>query len=615
MATASPLVLLHLSDLHFTGPETKGHYWNSESTELDRPKHDRKGILGRLLDDLASLRAKPNLVVVSGDLLHKVDEGGIPLAQGFLKELAGSLGFEKHHERVVLVPGNHDVDWTHGRSYSSFDQIYKDFYGETHHGVIGQPGHLRADLFDYPELGVLVAGFNSCEALDVANQQGTIDGDQLAAMAEKLKTVTAPRLRIAVMHHHAEQPQGDRGRDVSVMADAVGVRAWLRNNGFSLVLHGHQHVDWQTTAEDDDWRLTVVAGGSLGVGTKGRIFKWRLPLCYQLLLIGSDREGLRLRREYSERYCRWDEAAHGGDTKNRALQKLRFGPLRGPSAPTRGDSRRFLPDFDRLLGSTEQSLCATVRRHRQKAETSRPIDIRALAKDLSDLLDRHPSNKRSRFSAEARRLLCRIVLDVPASTSPVAAPPIRLYSNAVESAPVSTYLFVAILVAQAQDVAEVGLHADKKYGVAGDDGLSAEVLAFAPTLDDAVHEFEKVLWERSPISQGEPYLPKCDCPLDECQQHRLLRDQLDKCNQRCCRYLLYADLKEKEEDGHRPYVVVDPENWTDWSSLASRVSEVSFIRFGGGDLAAATVDEDALVGALKKFFSKANGAAGNGATR
>jgi 3',5'-cyclic AMP phosphodiesterase CpdA len=157
-----PVTLLHLSDLHFAEPG-KGHYWNSEeSTEKDLAAHERKGLPGRLFDDPMLAKAKPEIVVVSGDLLDKAQESGVPLALEFLRDLATRLSLPP--ERFVLVPGNHDVSRSADIGYRYFDDIYQGFYGSTRPSLVGKPGHERVDLFDFPDFNITIAGFNSSDS-------------------------------------------------------------------------------------------------------------------------------------------------------------------------------------------------------------------------------------------------------------------------------------------------------------------------------------------------------------------------------------------------------------------------------------------------------------------
>ena len=160
------LVLLHLTDLHFGAPESAGHYWNSEATELRLAEHNRRGLLGSLLRDLRKERFEPDLVVVTGDLLDRGSEAGVPLAIAFLRALAEGLGLPV--TRVVIAPGNHDVLRTGEPEdrYALYDAIRSGLYGEARPPFPpGTPPHRRVDHFDYADLGVEVLAFNSCEEL------------------------------------------------------------------------------------------------------------------------------------------------------------------------------------------------------------------------------------------------------------------------------------------------------------------------------------------------------------------------------------------------------------------------------------------------------------------
>ena len=70
-------IIDHISDLHFCAAEARGHYWNTEATELAVLPHNRRGLLGSLLYDLRNENLAPDLVVVSGDLLDRGNETGV----------------------------------------------------------------------------------------------------------------------------------------------------------------------------------------------------------------------------------------------------------------------------------------------------------------------------------------------------------------------------------------------------------------------------------------------------------------------------------------------------------------------------------------------------------
>jgi predicted MPP superfamily phosphohydrolase len=610
------LAILHLSDLHFAAPANKGHYWNSESTEFDLPPQDRKGFLGRLMEDPMLKKVPPSFVVVSGDLLDKADPDGVDLAFDFLRRLADETKIPRKH--FVLVPGNHDVSRDPSGKYRYFDDVYARFYQGERPGLSGKAGHERAELFHYPEYGLTIAGFNSAEALPDANPHGSIGDVQRRTIEKQLAPIEESTVRIAVMHHHLEQPQYQVKRDVSVMNDPQTMKTWLRANHFSLVLHGHQHLDWQTTVEHDDWRLAVVAAGSAGVGSYGRK-EWELPLCCQLIVLFSPWEGLRLRREYSARERRWGEASPGADGKNRPRQQLRLGSIHRGAGASAQDSRRFLPAFDLVLSLAPESARGLLAPHREAAEKGRRIDLCALCDALSEILDLVSARQRRDLAEAAKKLLCRVVLDVPISLNPAALPPIRLFSDELEAVPVATYLYLAILVARAQGVATVDLELDPKFGLVGADGLSPGHIAAAPTLKDGIFEFEKVLWEAIGADKAESYKkhPECDSSPVECREHRMLGDQPDRCNQNCCGYRLYSELEGRSARKRRPFIAVDTprETWPAWSEVAASITSVSFLRLGGSGGSGRPPDESKVHHALKSFFEKADGTPGKRARR
>lgn len=318
-------VLLHVSDLHFCDPAAKGHYWNTEATELSVAPHNRRGFLGSLLYDLRLEKIKPDLVIVSGDLLDRGHASGVPLAIAFLRGLADGLGLPP--ERVVIVPGNHDVLREGDDRYCRYDEIRNGLYGQTKPAFSAQtPPHRRIEHQVFEQLGLEVVGFNSCEELDAAQQRdhGAIGiGQRDHAEAILMRNEGKNYFRIAVMHHHLESPEGTRRTDYSVMEDAGGMRRWLARNKFSLALHGHQHVDWQVAFDVDGWHLVVTAAASAGVSEYGRK-EWNLAIAYQLIDVENATRGRRIRREYNPQTMEWADAGRGED-----VQVLRFGATTG----------------------------------------------------------------------------------------------------------------------------------------------------------------------------------------------------------------------------------------------------------------------------------------------
>lgn len=98
------LTILHLSDPQFGIKHAFGaSYEDDEFATLQ----------GRLLDDLEHLKKEHgvdvDLVVVTGDVAEWGKRKEYVAAEGFLIALHEGLGLERH--RVLMVPGNHDVNW------------------------------------------------------------------------------------------------------------------------------------------------------------------------------------------------------------------------------------------------------------------------------------------------------------------------------------------------------------------------------------------------------------------------------------------------------------------------------------------------------------------------
>ncbi|MBN1605623.1 MAG: metallophosphoesterase [Polyangiaceae bacterium] len=236
-------ILLHLSDLHFGPAETKVHWWNSEATELKLPRRDRRGLLGSLVRDLEDQKLKPDVVVVSGDLLDQGSETGVRPAIAFLKGLAQRL--ELPPERFVLTPGNHDpVRGERRNRYARYDTIHQALFGKGSKGRkpfdSNTRPYQRVERVLYDELGLEILSFNSTVQLSKKNRHGSIGQAQLDYAATLLGEPNSEQLRIAVMHHHLRTPAGIVRKDAAKMDDAELTLEWLAQHGFALVLHGHQ---------------------------------------------------------------------------------------------------------------------------------------------------------------------------------------------------------------------------------------------------------------------------------------------------------------------------------------------------------------------------------------
>jgi 3',5'-cyclic AMP phosphodiesterase CpdA len=303
---------LHLSDLHF-GTIADAHNFHSQVAE------DLKGELGCLrLDGL----------ICSGDLTQHSTDAEYTAAVEFLTLLAAEFGLTP--ERMVLVPGNHDLSWDLAKAaydpgrradYDAADaqgrrrwidaspaplvrdearyrRRFDPFSAECHEKVKGTPYPS-----DYPnqfafhhwaDLRVLVLGLNSAWEIDHHHRDRA--GIHPQAVTNVLNTLRARAdwagcLKIAVWHHPLEGPEDSRITD-------HGFLERLAQAGFRLGLHGHIH-----RAETGQYRYDQAPGGRridiLAAGTFGapsRDWVPGYPLQYNLLRLAGQRLTVETRR-------------------------------------------------------------------------------------------------------------------------------------------------------------------------------------------------------------------------------------------------------------------------------------------------------------------------------
>lgn len=298
--------ILHISDLH-RDPQNPIR----NGALLDSLENDRRHYT---LESECKIRS-PDVIIVSGDVIQGVKPGtdnpDVRLAEQyrealeFLGRLTDTL-VEGDRQRVVIVPGNHDVSachcmqsmrrvdviparkkefvsqlFSHGSSlrwsWSDFElyeindvskykarfKAFATFYGEFYRGARSydiEPSK-QFDIFDFPDFNLTVAGFSSCFNNDILNKQGTIHPECIAEAGMRFrKSELQNRLRIAVWHHNTEGvPMQSAYMDSDTLQNLIDC-------GFSLGFHGHQHRPQFLDTRfryGGSRRITVISAGTL----------------------------------------------------------------------------------------------------------------------------------------------------------------------------------------------------------------------------------------------------------------------------------------------------------------------------------------------------------------
>lgn len=236
----NPITVLHLSDLHFGPAHRFQRFPRSPVREPTRLEET-------LIRSLEFYQKRPDIIVVSGDLSDAAETSQFNNAQRCICALQQHFGIDT--DRVIVVPGNHDVHWDSEpeerfETYSSFSQV---LYGD---GLRKSP-FLRVKvvkLENKPMVAIL--GLDSCvvESPERAGigYVGTVQMDRASELMKRETKDDVECVKIAVLHHHllpvtTLRSLPDQGKYFSLVTDAAMVLSRLQQEGVNLVLHGHQH--------------------------------------------------------------------------------------------------------------------------------------------------------------------------------------------------------------------------------------------------------------------------------------------------------------------------------------------------------------------------------------
>ncbi len=227
--------LAHISDVHF----------GREDPE----------IVAGLIESVRN--ARPDFVVVSGDLTQRARKKQFRAARAFLRQLP----------RVprIVVPGNHDVSATNllERALRPLARYKRYITGDL------------SPFYGDPEIAV--AGINTVRIGSVKN--GRINVRQMKTVCDQFERAQPTAARIVVMHHPIDLAEHDHkhalvGRSTAAMKEFARCRV-------DLFLSGHLHAGL-TLATSARYRLEgysavmAQAGTAVSTRTRGEANAWNL---------------------------------------------------------------------------------------------------------------------------------------------------------------------------------------------------------------------------------------------------------------------------------------------------------------------------------------------------
>ncbi|MBD1839216.1 HEAT repeat domain-containing protein [Coleofasciculus sp. FACHB-64] len=290
----SVMYILHLSDLHFGTTENANNWYSTLAADLK---------LELNCDRLDAL-------ILSGDIAHFSTEAEYNAAEKFVSRLSGE--FQLRPSQIIIVPGNHDLNWELGdQAYSYENDIPKrnqavhqrrfDNFRNFYQAIKGQSYPLEYEhqgiLYHLPQQKLLFLGLNSAWKLDRfqkidANINPNAITNALNEIRDK-EEFYKDCLKIAVWHHPLNSSGEDRIKDSGFMER-------LAQAGFRFALHGHIH-----TAKNDLYRydhasnstgrkLDIVSAGTFGARPQELVTAY--PWQYNLLQLEGNKLKVNTRR-------------------------------------------------------------------------------------------------------------------------------------------------------------------------------------------------------------------------------------------------------------------------------------------------------------------------------
>lgn len=239
--------IFHISDLH--------------------TKQKSANIAERLVQFVGQKNVNPDFIAVTGDMSHK-GQANYREVLKTLDEIHEGLNVEK--QKIILVPGNHDVQRKTKNRFKKYIEFHNRFYeGTPHSHYLSAAAHKLINVHFFEEERILFLAANSAFGVKDSTDFGLIGSKQFEEIKKRLKEISVQKneiyedsLKILIIHHSFE-PYNHK--DDSVLRDQRELKAFIRQYGFKFLLHGHTHFTEISSLHQSEKDFIVC-----GVGLSGR---------------------------------------------------------------------------------------------------------------------------------------------------------------------------------------------------------------------------------------------------------------------------------------------------------------------------------------------------------
>lgn len=242
------LRILHVTDLHYELNAEGGHHFSVDPAAAADPA-GAPFLSSAISDAVLAAGLRIDAMAITGDLTAVASEPQMRAAIDGIRALAGNLRLDL--SKVLVIPGNHDVDWNLSRT-DRFSEIRKAIAGIT--GRQLDPELLSVVAIESDGMKVDLIGANSAAIEDSRNAgMGMIGRGVLARISKLAKTAESnARIPVLCMHHHVlpvayvereyfQHKETNSKPRTSVTLDAKAILSTCAHAGIPLILHGHHH--------------------------------------------------------------------------------------------------------------------------------------------------------------------------------------------------------------------------------------------------------------------------------------------------------------------------------------------------------------------------------------